>query len=44
MRSGTATMRVRVRPIGKFTLELRRRGESASHYPRSPTILSMFGT
>src|SRR5262245_1896746 len=25
MRRGTATMRVRVRPIGKFTLELRRR-------------------
>src|SRR5262245_20005907 len=25
MSSGTATMRVRVRPIGKFTLELRRR-------------------
>jgi len=27
MSSGTATMRVRVRPIGKFTLELRRRNE-----------------
>src|SRR5213594_1429287 len=30
MSSGTATMRVRVRPIGKFTLELRRRNECAS--------------
>src|SRR5258705_11371890 len=30
IRRGTATMRVRVRPIGKFTLELRRRDESAA--------------
>src|SRR5512138_1535880 len=29
MSSGTATMRVRVRPIGKFTLELRRGNECA---------------
>src|SRR5215813_9289045 len=30
IRSGTATIRVRVRPIGKFTLELRCRDESAT--------------
>src|SRR5882724_1250868 len=30
MSRGTATMRVRVRPIGKFTLELRRRNECAA--------------
>src|SRR5262245_34629514 len=30
IRSGTAMIRVRVRPIGKFTLELRRRDESAT--------------
>src|SRR2546422_8622117 len=29
MSSGTAMIRVRVRPIGKFTLELRRRDDSA---------------